>query len=169
MKWAVIPCAVLAVLLVGSGARADSCEVNFNDGSVGVWQGTCRNGMPYGEGGLTHNGRIYDGVAEQIKKDAVRFRLDDDGRDASELLGSRRPDGNEAQKQATGQGSQPGSGGDALAGGNRGKPAEDAESGDASAIRRPRKVQIQRIQRGRRRQRGYPRQERPRRKRARRK
>ena len=129
MKWAVIPCAVLAVLLVGSGARADSCEVNFNDGSVGVWQGTCRNGMPYGEGGLTHNGRIYDGVAEQIKKDAVRFRLDDDGRDASELLGSRRPDGNEAQKQATGQGSQPGSGGDALAGGNRGKPAEDAESG----------------------------------------
>ena len=129
MKWAVVPCAILAVLLFNSGARADSCEVKLENNSVGVWQGQCRDGMPYGEGKLTYGGKTYEGVAEEEQNGLVRFRLDDDGREAGDRPSGQRRDGNEPQRQATGQGSQPGSGGSALAGGDRDKPAEDAEAG----------------------------------------
>ena len=129
MKWAVVPCAILAVLLFNSGARADSCEVKLENKSVGVWQGQCRDGMPYGEGKLTYGGKTYEGVAEEEQNGSVRFRLDDDGREAGDRPSGQRRDGNEPQRQATGQSSQPGSGGSALAGGDRDKPAEDAEAG----------------------------------------
>jgi len=137
MKWAALACAVLAVLLIGSGARADSCEVKLDNGSVAVWQGQCRDGMPYGKGELTYDGRTYKGVAEDGQSGGVRFNVDADGRPDARLLGGRRPDGNAPQGQAAGQGSQGGSqsgsqggsGGSGLAGGNTRKPADGAEAG----------------------------------------
>ena len=103
MRWAVVPCAVLAVLLIVSGARAEFCELKLENGFVGVWRGPCKEGTPYGKGELTYDGKTYKGVAEDGKNGLMRFSLDKDGRNAGERLGGVRRD--------------------------RGKPAEDAEAG----------------------------------------
>ena len=133
MRWVAVPCAIFAVLLIGSAARAASCEVELENDFVGVWQGECRDGMPYGEGKLTYGGKTYEGVAEEEQNGSVRFVLDDDGRKAGGRPAGRR-DGNEPQRQATGQDSQDSSGDSALAGGRgESRPAEDAEAGAPSA------------------------------------
>lgn len=130
MKWAVASFAILSVLLIGSGARADSCELTFENGSVGVWQGQCRNGLPYGEGELTHNGKTSKAVVGDRGDDWVRFRLDEDGGDAGKGLDGRRPQGNELQRQATGQDPRNSAAASALAGGQEeSEPAGDSETG----------------------------------------
>ena len=130
MKRAVVPCAVLALLLFDSGVRADSCDVKLTDGSVAVWQGPCREGTPYGKGEVTHNGKTYKAVVEDRQDGLVQFSLDDDGRPAAPRVGGRHRDGNEPQRQAAGQDPRDSSAGSALAGGREeNRPAEDTGAG----------------------------------------
>ena len=125
-KWAVVPCAVLTVLLIGSGACAESCELKLENGFVGVWRGQCKEGMPYGKGELTYNGKTLKGFAEDGKNGLIRFSLDKDGRNAGERIVDLRRDRSEPHRQATGRSSE---GSDSAGNRDRGKPAEDAEAG----------------------------------------
>lgn len=140
MKWAVVPCAILAVLLFDNGAHADSCELKLENGSVGVWHGQCRDGMPYGKGELTYNGKTYRGAVEDGKSNWVRFRLEDEGPGDARQFGGQRRVGSESKGPATGQDSQGRLDGSAVAGGNRGKSAEDVEAGPPPASADARKT-----------------------------
>ncbi len=137
MKRAAVPLAMLAVLFFGSGARADTCEVKLADGSAAVWQGPCREGTPYGKGEVTHNGKTYKAVIEDVDGDRMRFILEDDGRPAARRVDGQRRNRAEPPGQAKGRKSQDGFRsfeGSASAGGrNRGESAGEAEGGAPAA------------------------------------
>ena len=146
MRWAVVPCAVLAVLLIVSGARAEFCELKLENGFVGVWRGPCKEGTPYGKGELTYDGKTYKGVAEDGKNGLMRFSLDKDGRNAGERLGGVRRDRGKPAEDAE-AGAPPASaatrekygfrnysaGGDNAGGRDRGEPAEAGDAGTSPA------------------------------------
>ncbi len=137
MKRAAVPLAVLAVLLLGGGARADTCDVTLKDGSVAVWKGPCREGTPYGKGEVTHNGKTSKAVVEDVGGDQLRFVLDEDGRGTDARLSGQRRNRAEPPGPAKGRNSQDGfrsfEDSASASGRNRGESAGAAEGGAPAA------------------------------------
>ena len=62
MKYAILPCALFAFLLMGSTAWAEKCSVELN-GGLREWKGPCKDGEAYGTGVADFPKLTYEGPA----------------------------------------------------------------------------------------------------------